>query len=60
MSMEVIVNPVVMVYQFLALGIGLTAIAFIALMLWLDRTPKETPVALPTKPQLHALRKIAR
>lgn len=58
MTMEVIVNPVVSVYQFLALGIGITSIAFIALLLWLDRTPKEAPLALPSKPRLHALRKI--
>jgi uncharacterized iron-regulated membrane protein len=60
MSMEVLVNPIVSVYQFLALGIGITAIAFIALLLWLDRTPKEVPVALPVRPNLHALRKLAR
>jgi hypothetical protein len=56
--MEVIVNPVVTVYQFLALAIGFTAITFIALTLWLDRTPKPLPVQFPSKPRLHELRKL--
>lgn len=59
MTMEVIINPVVIIYQLLAFTIGLTAIAFIALLLWLDRTPKELPVALPGKPRLHHLHKMA-
>lgn len=56
--MEVLVNPVVTVYQFLALAIGFTAIAFIALMLWLDRAPKPTPITFPVKPRMHDLRKM--
>ena len=48
-TMQVIINPVVTVYQVLALAIGVTAILFIAMVLWLDSKPKETPVALPSK-----------
>lgn len=47
--MEIFVNPIVTVYQLLTIAISLTAIAFIALILFLDRQPIPEPVALPTK-----------
>ena len=56
--MEIIINPVVIVYQVLALAIGFTAITFIALMLWLDRAPKPLPVQFPTKPKFNDFRKL--
>ena len=48
--MQVLISPIVVVYQLLAFTIGITAVLFIALVLWLDRTPKETPLALPERP----------
>lgn len=50
MSMEVFVSPIVSVYQVLALAIGLTAVTFIAAVLWLDYRLREAPLPpLPRK-----------
>ncbi len=56
--MQVVINPIVTIYQLLALAIGFTAITFIALMLWLDRAPKPLPVQFPAKPKFANLQKL--
>ncbi len=47
--MEIFVNPIVTVYQLLTIAIILTAVAFIALILFLDRQPIAEPITLPEK-----------
>jgi hypothetical protein len=44
---EVIENPVVNVFEILIFAIGLTAITFIAIILYLDMQQQKEPVSLP-------------
>ena len=44
---EVIQNPLVHVFQMLVFAAGLTAITFIAIVLYLDFQHEREPVALP-------------
>lgn len=47
MAVEVIHNPAITFLRIIVFGVGLTAIAYIAMVLWLDVQPKQIPVTLP-------------
>jgi hypothetical protein len=47
--MEILINPMVHVYPVLTFVIAITAVTFIALILFLNRAPLPEPVALPSK-----------
>jgi hypothetical protein len=44
---EVIENPVINIFEILIFAIGLTAITFIAIILYLDLQEQKEPVSLP-------------
>jgi hypothetical protein len=46
---EVVQNPTVQFFELLLFGLGLTAVAFIAIILWLDHQPEAPPITLVFK-----------
>ncbi len=49
MATEVVINPISIILPYIALAVGLTAITFIALVLFLDLEPDSEPVELPVR-----------
>ena len=47
--MEVIHNPGAAIFGLILFGIGLMAITYIAIIMFLDLEPEEEPIALPEK-----------
>ncbi len=49
MATEIIHNPMTAALPYLALAVGLTAITFIAIVLFLDNQPIDEPLEIPER-----------